>query len=70
MRSLEAPPRGLPLGAVGRQLDDLLPLGRRRLQVLFAEREHDALVEQRLGVLRVDRERSLELRQRLIGLVL
>ena len=67
--AFERAARRLPLGAVGRQLDDLLPLRRRGLQILLAEREHDALVQQRLRVLRIDLQRLLELRERLVGLV-
>src|SRR4029453_17666987 len=61
--------RGLTFWTVRRQLDDLLPLSRRTFQILFTERQHDALVEQRLRVRGADLQRSLELRQRLIRLV-
>ena len=63
MRRLHAVERTtgrLAFGALGRQLDHLLPLGGRRLQVLFTEGEHDAFVEQRLGMPGVQLQAPLE----------
>ena len=37
--------RRLSLGAVGRELDDLLPRRLRAREILLAERQHDALVQ-------------------------
>src|SRR4051794_20546568 len=45
---------GARLLGVGRDPENLLPGRRRAVQVLLAERAHDALVEERLGVARVD----------------
>ena len=49
---LRPAPRACPA-----QAHDLLPRSRGAIQVLLAEREHDALVEQRLRVLRIQRQR-------------
>src|SRR5688572_26946701 len=64
--ALEGAPRGLPFGALGRERDDLLPRFRRPGEILLAERHHDALVEQRLRVRRVDLQRVVELLERAI----
>ena len=39
------------------------------LEIVFPERAHDADVQQRFGVTRVDRQRAVELLERAIGLV-
>jgi hypothetical protein len=49
-----------------RELDDLLPCVRGTLQVTLAECQHDAFVEQRLRVLRIDLQRILELLERIV----
>ena len=51
----------------GRDLEHLLPRLGGALEILLAERAHDADVQQRLGVRRIDRERSVELRERPSG---
>ena len=51
-------------GRAGRELHDLLPYLGGALQIALAEREHDAFVEQRLGVLRIDAQREFELLER------
>src|SRR6266851_7473475 len=60
---------GLSLGSVGRERDDLPPRLGGAVEVLLAECLHDADVQQRLGVLRIDLEGTLELLERLVGLV-
>ena len=72
MRRLQAVERALgrlPFGAVGRELDHLLPGLRRAVEILLAERLHDADVQQRLGVLRIELQRLVELLERLVRLV-
>ena len=58
-----------PSGTVGRDLHHLLPRLRRAVEILLAERLHDADVQQRLRVLRIELQRVLELRERLVRLV-
>ena len=60
---------GLCFGAVGRGGDHLLPGGARAGEVLLAEGLDDAHVQHGLGVRRIDRQRLLELLDRLVGLV-
>jgi hypothetical protein len=67
--ALERLPRGAAFRRIGRNREDLLPGLRSALQVLLPEGADDAHVEQRLGVLRVHRQRSLELRKSTIGLI-
>src|SRR5687768_13391104 len=66
---LEPLPGARRLLAVGCDFDDTLPRPRRPLEVLLAPRANDADVQQRLRMLRIDGERFLELRERLVGLV-
>src|SRR3954463_3467741 len=56
--------------AARREVDHLLPRIRGPLEVLLAERTHDADVQHRLCVFRIDREGVLELLERLVGVVL
>ena len=66
---LDHPLGGAALGALGRDVHDLLPDRRGAGQILLPEGAHDADVQHGLGVLRLDLQRALELRQRPIGLV-
>jgi hypothetical protein len=59
----------LTFGTVGREGDDLLPGLRGALEILLAECPDDTEVQQRLRVLRIDFQRLLELRERLVGLI-
>ena len=61
--------RGLSFGTVRCERHDLLPRCRGAVEILLAERLDDAQVEQRLGVLGIDRQRMLELLDRAIRLV-
>src|SRR5262245_20902978 len=58
--------RGLRFGTVWRDLEHLLPRLGRALQVLFAKGLDDADVEERLGVLRIELERTVEQLERLV----
>ena len=49
---------GLPFRAVRRDRDDLLPGLRRAVEILLAERPHDADVQQRLGMLGIELQRA------------
>src|SRR5206468_1908047 len=51
------------------ELDHALPRLLGAVEVLLAEGANDADIQERLRVLRIDRERSIELRQRAIRLV-
>ena len=55
--------------AVGRERDDPLPGLFSAAKIPLSEREHDALVEERLYVSRVQAQRYVELRERAIDLV-
>src|SRR5688500_17300373 len=55
--AFERAPGRLTLRTVRRDVDDLLPRRRRRVQVLLAESHHDPLVEERLGMARIKLER-------------
>ena len=68
-QALERALGGLPFGAFGRNLDHLLPRLLGTVQILLAEGAHDADVQQRLRVLRVDLQRLVELLQRPVRLV-
>ena len=57
------------LRTVGRDVDDALPRLGGAFEILLAPRAHDPDVEQRLRMLRIDRQRPLELLQRPVGLV-
>src|SRR5579872_3101748 len=61
--------RRLTLRAVGRDLHHLLPRLQRAVEILLAKGFHDAHVEQRLHVFRIERQRMLELFERLIRLI-
>ena len=67
--AFERLPRLPALGAFGRDLDEPAPDLRGTLEILLAERAHDAHVQQRLGVLRIDLQRMLELLDGEVGLV-
>src|SRR5436190_5437916 len=69
LQAVERPLGGLRLGRRRREIDDLLPRLGGALQILLAERPHDADVEQRLDVFRIERERFVELRERFVGLI-
>ena len=61
LQAVERALRGLPFRAVGRELDHLLPGLGRAVEILLAERLHDADVQQRLRVLGIELERAVEL---------
>ena len=65
--SFEPALRRLRFRTVRRKFDDLLPRLGRAGQILLAERQDDALVQQRLRVVRIDPQRVLELLQRFVG---
>ena len=54
--------------AVRRERDDALPRARSARKILLSEGQHDALIEQCLQVLRIHRERVLELGECAVGL--
>jgi len=61
--------RGPGFGGVWRYFNHALPGFGSTFEVLFAERANDTDVEQGLRVLRIDRERAVELGKRLVRLV-
>ncbi len=61
--------RARGLVAAGSHFDHALPGLRGAFEVLFAARPHDADVEQRLGVRRLERQRPVELLECAIRLV-
>ncbi len=65
----EALPGPCGFFAVRSDLDDALPRLRGAFEILFTPRAHDADVQQRLGMFRVECERPLELLEGAIGLV-
>ena len=69
LQAVERALRRLPFGAVRRDRHHLLPRRVGAVEILLAERLHDADVQQRLGVLRIELERLVELRERLVRLV-
>src|SRR6266850_6196321 len=54
LQTVEGAFGGLTFRTLRRELDHLLPRVRRALQILLAERFHDAEIQQRLRVLRID----------------
>ena len=69
LQALERTLGRLSFGTVGCDLRDLLPRLGRALEIPLAVRLDDAEVQQRLGVLRIELQRVLELRQRFVRLV-
>ena len=68
-QAVERLPGALSLGRVRRVIDDTLPGLRGAVEIVLAERPHDAEIEQGLGVARIDGERAIELLERAIRLV-
>src|SRR5262249_33258362 len=68
-QAVERSLRRLRLGAVGGELNDLLPGFLGAGEILFAERFYDPDVQQRLGVLRINLQRVRKLLERLVGLI-
>src|SRR4051794_35795382 len=61
---------GLSFRTVRCELHDALPGLVGGAQILFGEREHDPLIQHRLGMLGIDLQRALKLRERLVRLIL
>ena len=62
-------PGSLAFRRIRRKIDDALPRLRRPIEILLAERADDPDVQQRLGVIRIELERPVELGQRDVRLV-